>query len=181
MIDNLKVVSGNIFWTFNDKDIHLKLENAFFASKIEDERMIKIEAGKNFVASTVVYYSFNGEMLFKYDLNYGIVEWIFQGIKKYITMKNIEGVCFLPQKQRILILCNEAEKQVILGYTMEGKSLFKVSSPVDFKMCYFVKKQDEVMVVCDGNNNYTDAYGRFQYNFCLNTDTGILRKEGLAY
>lgn len=180
MVENLKVISGNINWDFNNRNINLIIEDAFFASQNEELKMIKIDAGKNFIEKKVFYYDYNGNLELYYDLELGMIEWIFQGVKHNLIVNNMEQVGFFPQKQRILILCS-CEKQELQGYSMMGELLFKVSNPSGFKMRYFAKMKDEIAVVCDGNKNYEDEYGRFRYNFRLNINNGNLIKGELAY
>ncbi|MDE7223157.1 MAG: hypothetical protein K2O34_05195 [Acetatifactor sp.] len=93
---------------------------------------------------------------------------------------NMKQVGFFPQKGRIFVIVAHNEQE-LQGYTLEGKQIFAASSPLEFEMQYFITANDKVMVVCDGNGENADKYGRFRYNFYLDTDTGELTKESIAY
>lgn len=99
---------------------------------------------------------------------------------KKINVNDLKQVGFFPQEQRIFIICS-CEKQELLGYDLEGNYLFKVNNPIGFHMLYFTKLKDKIMVVCDGSKTHEDEYGRFRYNFFMDTNTGKLTKGGLAY
>lgn len=180
MVKDIKIVSNKVFWIFGNKRMAIEIEDAFFVSERKETQLIEIEAGKNFIRNRVFYFSFAGEPVLNYDLELGTVEWSFQGNIKKITVKNVKQVGFFPQELRIFIICS-CGKQELLGYDIEGKYLFKVNSPSEFEMLYFAKLSDKIIVVCDGNKNQEDQYGRFRYNFFMDINTGKLTKGGLAY
>lgn len=180
MVKDIKIVSNKVFWFFDNKRITIEIEDAFFVSERKEIQLIEIEAGKNFIRNRVYYYNFTGEPVLYYDLELGIVEWSFQGNIKKITVKNMKQVSFFPQEQRVFIICS-CGKQELLGYDLEGNYLFKTNAPSEFEMLYFAKLRDNIMVVCDGNKNQEDQYGRFRYNFLIDTNTGKLTKGSLAY
>lgn len=180
MVKDIKIVSNKVFWIFGNERITIEIEDAFFVSERKEIQLIEIEAGKNFIRNRVFYFNFAGELVLYYDLDLGSVEWSFQGNTKKITAKNVKQVGFFPQERRIFIICS-CGKQELLGYDIEGKNLFKVDNPSEFEMLYFAKLRDNIMVVCDGNKNQEDQYGRFRYNFYMDINTGKLTKGGLAY
>lgn len=180
MVENLRIVSGNVNWIFNSIDINLEIKDAFFASEIEELQLIKIDSGKNFIENKVFYYNPNGDLELCYDLEVGIIEWFFQGDKKRLNIKNMKQVGFFPQKQRIFVLCN-CKQQELQGYAIDGSSLFKVNNPPKFQMRYFVKTKDGIAVACDGDKDQEDEYGRFRYNFLIDINNGTLTKGSIAY
>lgn len=180
MIENLRIVSGNVSWIYNNKNINIEVDDVFFVSKSEETKLIRINTGKNFIEKKIFYYDFNGKFVLYYDLELGTVEWVYQELRKNLNISNLKHVGFFPQDQRILILC-QGEKQELQGYTLDGLCLFSVNDPPEFEMRYFVKVNDQIAVVCDGNQNQQDEYGRFRFNFLIDTNNGKLTKGTLAY
>lgn len=180
MVENLRVDSGSVDWIFDNKEIKLGIEDAFYASENKEIKLVKIDSGKNFIENKVYYYNFDGDLELAYDLELGIIEWVFQGEKKQLFIKNIKQVGFFPQEQRLFVICGFSNQE-LLGYTIEGNSIFKVDSPPEFRMMYFIKIKDEIAIVCDGNKKHEDKYGRYRYNFVIDINTGQLRKGSLAY
>lgn len=68
MIENLNVSSGCVTWKSNGGNIILNVEDAFFATENEKLELIQVESGKNFIASKVYYYSYDGNLKLYYDL-----------------------------------------------------------------------------------------------------------------
>lgn len=180
MIENLNVSSGCVTWKSNERTIILNVKDAFFATEDEKLELIQVESGKNFLATKVYYYSYDGNLELYYDLNLSVVNWIYQGKQKNLFINQLKQVIFLPQKQKIFIL-SDGEKQELYGYNLIGDYLFKVNQPVGFKMQYFACSKDQISIVCDGDKNHEDQYGRSRYNFLLDVNNGNLSKGNLAY
>ena len=92
MVKDIKIVSNNVSWTFEDRTITIEIEDVFFASERNEVQLIEIEAGKNFKQNKVFYFNFAGEMVLYYDLESSTVEWSIQGDIKKITVKNMKQV-----------------------------------------------------------------------------------------
>ena len=180
MIENLMVTSGSVNWNFNNKEISIEIENAFFASEIKETNLIKIDCGKNFIESKVYYYNFEGNLELSYNLYTFTIEWFFRDVKKRLVIANINQVEFFLQYKRFFVLSG-SEEQKIYGYRIDGKQLFEVNAPEGFKMLYFTRIKEQVVIVCDGDKEQKDAFGRYRYNFFLNIDSGKLTKGDLAY
>lgn len=182
MIENLHASSGCVTWKSNGRNIILNVDDAFFATENEKLELIEVESGKNFIATKVYYYSYDGSLVLYYDLNLNIVNWTYQGKHKNLFINQLKQVIFLPQKQKIFILSDgDGERQELYGYNVIGDCLFKVNQPVGFKMQYFACSKDQISIVCDGDKNHEDQYGRSRYNFLLDVNNGNLSKGNLAY
>lgn len=180
MNGDIIIVSNKVLWTFENRTIAIEIEDAFFVSERKEMQLIEIESGKNFKQSKVFYFNFAGELVLYYDLETGTIEWSLQGNVKKIAIENMKQVGFFPQEQRIFII-SSCEKQELLGYDIEGKILFKVNNPPEYKMLYFTKLKSNVIVVRDGGKSNEDKYNRFRHNFFMDINTGKLTKGGLAY
>lgn len=179
MVESLRIYSGKVSWIYNLKEISIEIEDAFFVSKSDETELITINAGKDFISKKIYYYDYNGNFILSYDLELGIITWVYQGLKN-LNINNLKHVGFYPQNQRIFILCQN-EKQELHGYNLDGKLLFSVNDPPGFEMRYFVQIDDQIAVVCDGDQNQQDGYGRFRFHFLIDIDNGRLTKGTLAY
>lgn len=180
MIKDIKIESNKVLWTFENRTITLELEDVFWASERKETHFIEIETGKNFKQKKVYFFNYAGEQILYYDLDAGTVEWSLQENRKKITVENMNQVGFFPQEKRIFII-SSCGNQELLGYDTNGNYLFKVKNPSGFKMLYFSILRHDIIVVCDGEENQEDKYGRFRYNFFIDINTGKLTKGGVAY
>lgn len=181
MISNLKISSNSVSWNFDDKEIVISADNVFFAAENKMLNFVKIDTGRNFVEKKVFFYNYDGLLKLCYDLELGTVEWIWGGINRYLCVTNLDQVGFFPQKGRLFIVANNGKKQELHGYTLEGKLLFTTSCPSGYQMKYFTIADKKIIIVCDGNKENEDEYGRFRYNFYLDIDNGEFTKGNIAY
>lgn len=180
MVENLRIDSGKVSWIYNLKEINIEIEDAFFVSKSDETELITINTGKDFIGKKIYYYDYNGNFILTYDLELGTITWVYQGLRKNLNINNLKHVGYYPQNQRIFILCQNG-KQELQGYNLDGKLLFSVNAPFGFEMRYFVQIDDQIAVVCDGDQNQQDEYGRFRFHFLIDIDNGRLTKGTLAY
>jgi hypothetical protein len=180
MIENLSVVNGCVKWKYKGRNVILEIENAFFAKERKESHLIKVDSGIGFIENKVYYYTYDGNLELYYDLESGVVEWIYEGLRKNLVVDNMIQAVYFPQKCRMFILC-DGNEQELYGYTLAGECLFKVKQPIGFKMVYCTRAEDQIWVVCDGDKENEDQYGRSRYNFLLDTDNGCLSKLSLAY
>jgi hypothetical protein len=180
MINNLKVLSGEVCWIYNNIEIKLEIPNAFFASENNETNLVKIDSGKNFIESKVYYYNFEGVLVLYYDLDRFTIEWFNQGLTQKLVIDNMNQVGFFPEIKRVFVISNFVEQE-LQGYNINGDRVFKVNAPAGFRMLFFTKIEEEIAVVCDGNKYQEDVFGRSRFNFLLNVDNGKLSKANLAY
>ncbi len=180
MFNGLKICSGHVKWQFEEKEIDITIEKAYFSSKDRTANLIRIEAGESFNTEKVYYYTYEGELLALYDLVCGIIKWKNQDKEIIITIEKLKQVGYFPNEHRIMVLCGD-KQQELRGYSIEGKQLFSKIFLENFKMLYFTKINDAIAVVCDCDEKEADEYGRFRYNYIVNVNTGELEKYGLAY
>lgn len=177
MIENLLVNSNEVTWSFGNKIIKIELDNVFYASSDEENEYISIECGTNFIKDSVYFYDFNGELQFSYILSLGVLNWNTSNVEKSLEIKNLKDVGYFPQKQRVFVLAGDC----VQGYDLLGEFLYNIKSPNGYKMIYFGEYKDSLFVVCDGDKNHEDKFGRFRVNFIIDKDSGNLTKGELAY
>lgn len=180
MVENLSVNSNDISWDSNNKNILIKVDNAFFASEDKKNEYIYIESGKNFIKDRVCYYDFNGNLDFLYDLKSGVIEWTYNDEKRKLVLNNLKEVGYYPKKNRILVLFSD-EAPKAQGYNLSGEYLYHIDAPTGYGMVYFGESDDSLLVVCDGDKQNEDKFGRFRVNFKIDIINGNLTKGNLAY
>ena len=60
MVHDLKALSDKVSWKCADKEINLKITDAFFVSEDKETGLIKIDSGKEFIVEKVYYYTLYG-------------------------------------------------------------------------------------------------------------------------
>ncbi|MDY0406299.1 hypothetical protein P5G51_013670 [Virgibacillus sp. 179-BFC.A HS] len=114
-----------------------------------------------------------------YDLKLGLIRWNEKGRSQELTIKDLIQVGYFPRKRTILIMRNTSKREVI-GLDLEGNFLYDVHPPKGYVMIYFQEFADYLSIVCDGDKNHEDKFGRNRINFKLDTIDGSLKKENLA-
>lgn len=180
MIANLEILSDSVSWIFDKKEIIIFAADVFFAAENKELNLVTIYTGKNFIEKKVLFYNFDGSLGLCYDLESSTIDWGVGGNSRHLCVKYMKQVGFFPQKERIFIVTGYNEQE-LHGYTLDGRRLFVANSPSGFEMKYFTIVNDRVTVVCDGNKENEDKYGRFRYNFYIDINNGKLTKGNIAY
>lgn len=179
-MENLIYSSELISWTFNEEKIEIKLNNVFFASYNEESKLVYAEVGKNFIKTSVHYFELDGTCRMIYNLETGEIKWLHQGISKFLKFDELVQVGYFPFKNLLLVMLNKLRKDVI-ALDLDGEFLYEVEKPLGYEILYFQEFPSYIAVVCEGDKNHEDQYGRSRFNFKLHLTTGILEKEDLAY
>ncbi|WP_429951494.1 hypothetical protein IGJ55_003335 [Enterococcus sp. AZ170] len=179
-MENLVYNNELISWTLDGEKIDIKLNKVFFASYNEESKLIYAEVGKNFIITSVHYFEVDGTCRMKYNLETGEINWLYQGISKFLTFNELIQVGYFPLKNLLLVMLNKIRKNVI-ALDLEGEFLYAVDKPVDYEILYFQEFPLYIAFVCEGNTNHEEQYGRSRFNFKLNLTTGILEKKALSH
>ncbi|MBT2719732.1 MULTISPECIES: hypothetical protein [unclassified Bacillus (in: firmicutes)] len=180
MVDKLNWDQNEISWYFGH-DIVKRINNIILASVKKDRKIIFIEAGTNFITEQVYYFLYNGDSFFMYDKISGIVEWNANGALTKKKVDNIKQVSYYPDEQRILILKMNDYGSSILGLDLMEDLVFEISEPKGYRMEYLSEINQAPVVVCEGDENHVDTFGRGRMNFFINLKTAQLKKGNLAY
>ena len=86
--------------------------------------------------------------------------------------------CNAKEDKYMIIMSNDSKVQ---GLGFDSKILFTCHIPYGYTPVYLTDGGGKQIVVCDGDEKHTDAYGRFSFNFYIDTTTGQLTKGTLAY
>lgn len=179
MIKNLQYSNEEVSWTFRKNEVHVKLNNAFFASVDHENNYIYVDCGENYETKQVYIFDFNGNILLNYDIEKGNIIWKFDNLEKEIQIQNLLLVGYFPRKNLLLIMYQGKQREVV-AFDLDGEFLYEVIKPDGFEIMYFQEFTDYVSVVCDGDDNQVDKFGRGRFNFKLDIKTGNLTIKGLA-
>ncbi|WP_429953923.1 hypothetical protein [Enterococcus sp. AZ192] len=177
---NLTYSSKIISWNCGRCTNKIELSDIFFASYNEKTKLIYAETEQNFIKQGVLYFDLDGNTVMNYNFETGEINWMHHEISNHLKFDELIQVGYFPLKNLLLIMLNKSKRDVI-ALDLDGEYLYEVEKPIDFEMLYFQEFPDYIAIVCEGNKNQEDKYGRNRFNFKLNQDTGILDKEDLAY
>ena len=62
-----------------------------------------------------------------------------------------------------------------------GQKLLAINAPHHYIFYSLVKRSGEVDVVCHGDESTADVYGRNDWRFSIDYDTGVLNRQALEY
>ena len=178
MIEKLTYDTRRASWIHNNQSVTVDLDEIIMVRM--QEKHVTISCGKNYITHRMYHYSFDGYLLFYYNKNSGDIEWS-HAEKTYKV--HVDSLClssYYPNKNVILIMYDENERKVKV-IDLNGKELSFAVAPNGYKMMYFQENSGQIYVVCDGNKDQADQFGRNRMNFRLDIDTGELTLVGLGY
>lgn len=147
----------------------------------KDEEIVYVEAGTNFITEKVFSFLYNGDLLFSYDKTLGNIEWNHNGKVLKKAVENIKQASYYPNEKRILVLINRNHEDIIIGFDIHGDEVFEIKSPAGYSMEYLTDINHSPVVVCEGDENHVDSFGRGRVNFFIDLSNAKLEKGNLSY
>ncbi|ULT57362.1 hypothetical protein L1999_01745 [Neobacillus drentensis] len=180
MVDKLTWDQNKISWYF-EHEINKSIDNIILAMAKKDKEIIYVEAGPNFITEKVYSFLYNGDLLFSYDKTLGVIEWNHNGKVQKKAIGNLKQASYYPNEKRILVLINKKSQDIVIGLDIHGDVVFEIKSPAGYSMEYFTEINDSPVVVCEGDENHVDSFGRGRVNFFIDLTNAKLEKGNLAY
>lgn len=181
MTINIDFNDSTVEWYYNGNPIFIKLGNIIIASLDELNNLVLVQTGDDFIVEREYIYNLNGDLLMFNDKKIGLVEWSSSKDKKeLLKVDNLIQVGYYPAMNLVLIMYLANNKE-IMALNLNGEYLYEIKEPANYKMMYLQQFRNYISVVCDGDSNYRDDFGRGRINFKLDIQTGTLIKEGLSY
>ena len=171
-----------VSWIYGGKVIKETFENAYFASINEQKNFVYVEAGQNYSQDQVYYLSFDGKRIFMFDKVKGKVSWLYQNTLIEINCKSIEHAQLYVEQAVIMVITvsNQVDRK-LKGFALDGTLLFEKEPLQGYSFKNLSTLNNQPSVVCDGGETNADAYGRSRWHFAIDTKTGDMTKENLAY
>ncbi len=159
-------------WKYENKSYSYVVEGIIFATESNDMIFLEIYENKTFSyrfinlnGKDILWYDENGNLkLFDSD-GHCINEHRYNELK---TVKVSKDNIYLMYKNRISVL------------SRKGDEISKISPPFGYIFYRFIDGE-KLSVICQGNNNTADKYGRNDWNFKYDFLNNTWHKESFAY
>lgn len=171
----------SVSWIYDGVVIKEIFENAHFASVNKEKNFVYVEAGENYSQDQIYHLSFDGKRIFIFDKVNDIVSWLHKDQMVEVNCKNIVNAKFYNGQVVIIITESNGVDRRLQGFALDGTLLFEKEAPQGYKFDYLSTSKNKPSVVCDGGKTNVDDYGRSSWHFTINTKTGDMTKENLAY
>ena len=104
-----------------------------------------------------------------------------KGNKKRVINIPLLREVSLGCNKRFFVLTGDNCKCKLLVYTFKGEKISEYLPPNGYIFYRFAKVGNEVNIVCQGSEKTEDKFGRNDWNFTMNVDTGEWKRQSLAY
>lgn len=175
--------SNSVSWSNHEEMIELNLSNIQFATLDQQNKYVYVECGKDLSSKTQFYYFlFDGRRIFGYDKINGLISWLYNERLVEVECEDIL-TSKLEMKDAIILVISrdQQEKEKLTGFTLDGVLLFEKEPPKGYHFLYFSTVSNKPSVVCAGERDQADKFGRNDWHFKIDTKTGELLKSNLAY
>lgn len=164
MIKNLSCKNGIVSWN----DIKLKIKNAFLA--IENKGIIQVKCGENYVENEVQFYDEKGFLI----LTCNLITNTILTTNRQIILTEIEQIVI--NNNKIIVLCN---KNKIIVLTENKEQVIHPTNGYIFN--YLTFENNNLIVICNGDKNHMDKFGRITRKFILDDINCCLIDKGIGY
>lgn len=181
MIENLKYTTDFAEWSSESGPVRIELEDIKFVYQDKHSESIFVSTGKKLPDAKRYYFSETGVFQYMDDIEQGQVIWSTEKGNQSLCIEGLIDAGFFPHKNIILFLYQTPKWQELLVLNRNGEYLFELYDPPGYTMKYFSEFSDYISVVCDGDENHVDKFGRNRFHFELDLELQRLYKKGLAY
>jgi len=175
-----------VIWDWNGCVIKIELPDIIHAEYNKDENMVMVYSGENLINKIVFYYSLEGKLLGRQNVEEGRLDWNHNG-KHQVIFQHVHHLRFSPKYQRIFSIFRSfsdfdlpSELEV---YNLEGDKIDQIESPAGFTMLYISEiSKEKLRIVCEAlNEDCFDKFGRSDFYFNVDLETRKWIKDGIAY
>lgn len=169
---NFNSDTGTVKWKYKNKLYSYAVEGIIFATESND--IIFLETCNN-KAFSYRFINLNGKDILWYDETGNLKLFDSDGhcinehrYNELKTVKVSKDNIYLMYKNRISVLSGK------------GEEIAKISPPFGYVFYRFID-EEKLSVICQGNNNTADKYGRNDWKFKYDFLNNIWHKESFAY
>ncbi|HBF36798.1 MAG TPA: hypothetical protein DDW50_05710 [Firmicutes bacterium] len=170
-----------VSWEYGGKSIQKTFVNAHFAFINTQGNFICVEAGNDYSQDQIYHLSFDGEPIFTFDKVNGKVSWLYQDQRVEIDCQNIVEAQLYSGQGVVIVMMEQNQNRKLQVFTLEGVLSLEKAPPQGYSFVNLSTSKNQPSVVCDGGKDLADVYGRSRWHFAINTQTGDMTKENLAY
>ena len=173
-------------WKWDGNEIKIDLPDIIHAEYHKDENIVIVYSGENFISKTIFYYSLEGKLLGRQNVEEGRLEWHYKG-QHQIDFHHLHHLRFSPKYQRIFSIFRSSSDFDVPSelevYNLEGEKIDQIESPAGFTMLYISEiSKKKLRIVCEAlKEDCFDKSGRSDFYFNLDLETRKWIKDGFAY
>lgn len=173
-------------WKWDGNEIKIDLPDIIHAEYHKDENIVIVYSGENFISKTIFYYSLEGKLLGRQNVEEGRLEWHYKG-QHQIDFHHLHHLRFSPKYQRIFSIFRSSSDFDVPSelevYNLEGERIDQIESPAGFTMLYISEiSKKKLRIVCEAlKEDCFDKSGRSDFYFNLDLETRKWIKDGFAY
>jgi hypothetical protein len=174
----IKYCKSEVTWIYDGRSVKYSVDGIEFAS--EDNDLIYIEIYYNDVYE-YQYINFEGKLVLSYCQDTETVTIADSDRKRrVIKIPLIYDLC-IGNNQRFFVLAGKGLDSKLLEYTFQGGIVNEYFPPIEYSFYRIVEVRVEVNVVCQENDQTKDKFGRNDWNFILDKETGDWKRQSIAY
>lgn len=168
--------NSEVTWCYNGQKFKYSKEGIEVA--FEDNNLIYIEVYHDDMYE-YQYVSLEGKLLLSYCIDTETIT-IFEPNRKIIKVPLIQDLS-ISNNGRFFVLVGEGVDSRIKEYNFQGEIIKEFLPPRGYSIYRLSGISSVLHVVCIGNEHTQDKYGRNDWNFTLDLETGEWKKQSLAY
>ena len=175
-----------VTWKWDGNEIKIDLPDIIHAEYHKDENIVIVYSGENFISKTIFYYSLEGKLLGRQNVEEGRLEWHYKG-QHQIDFHHLHHLRFSPKYQRIFSIFRSSSDFDVPSelevYNLEGEKIDQIESLAGFTMLYISEiSKKKLRIVCEAlKDDCFDKSGRSDFYFNLDLETRKWVKDGFAY
>ncbi|HEP1844079.1 hypothetical protein [Streptococcus sp. A22] len=175
---------GNVVsWNYGSTVVSIELANVYYARYFQQKGYVILKTRRTVTDISYFYYGIDGTLFLEYHLETSIIKWLYNLEFLTLEVSDLKNVEVNQEKRLLYIIYGEGDKKFLKVIDLEGNEKLVAKSPAGFEMKYFSDIENNgIKVVCEATTEENiDSFGRYQFNFLLDLETGQWEKLGLAY
>jgi len=169
-----------ISWIANNVEYKISLKKIIEAMVINNNSIILVKQGDNFVESRITYLASDSKVIFSCNLEGNTIEFDHMSLKLK-TNNKIFSATINTYCNVILICTKKLDRYFLQGFGYDGKEIFVKALPNGYEFGYFTKSQNLSAIICDVCEEEADPYDRCRFKFLVDIKTGDIYNKTLSY
>ena len=168
---------SKVEWIYAEKKIEYYIEGIEIAEVTNNKIYVVIYCNGFF---RYKYFDFSGYPQLSYSENADVIN-IIDSEKREHQIEIFQLKDAVLSNNNIYVIAGDREYSKVIVYTSEGKKINEYAAPPKYSCYRFGNLNDKINIVCIGAEKTKDKYGRNDWNFVLNIETGIWTLKSLSY
>lgn len=175
---NIEYNNSKVEWFYEGKKIEYSTSGIEYAVRNDSTIFIEEYTEGTF---RYEYLDFTGQLIISYSADSEDITIVNKEDKKVtINIPSLKDVS-VGNNKNIYLLVQDTLNSKIMLYTYKGEKIREYIPPKGY-ICYrFGNIDNELNIICQGNDSKKDQYGRNDWNFTIDKETGEWSLKSLAY